>query len=115
MLWVLLPATRRNTLELARKKKLTPEIKKLLEEIEHALIRIQENVKRGGEIVGGLLKYTRKGEQGFAAVELNALIDASLEMTQFKIKMNEFTIVREIPEDCVPIKGKFYPASGSIF
>ena len=82
------------------------EWKDLLEDLEYSLSRIEENVKQGGEIVEGLLKYTRKGEEGFAAVNLDKLIKASFEMAQFKIKLNQITVIKNI-EEAPEIKGNF--------
>jgi signal transduction histidine kinase len=82
------------------------DLKEVKVDLEHALSRIQENIIQGGEIVRGLLKYTRKGDEGFSEVDLNHLLDAVMEMTQFKIKPNEMTVLREfgnIPK----IKGNF--------
>jgi len=96
-----------DTIKLKKKGKLSADMKKLLNEIEHSLERIEDNVKRGGEIVEGLLKYTRKGSEGFEAIDLNALLDASLEMVQFKININEMAIVRNFNSDVPMIKGNF--------
>ena len=56
-------------------------------ELERAFLRVQENVTQGGEIVQGLLKYTRKGDAGFTAVDVEAVFKSALEMVQFKIKI----------------------------
>jgi signal transduction histidine kinase len=77
-----------------KKEKISSDSKELLDEIQHALERIEDNVKRGGEIVEGLLKYTRKGEEGFSAVNLDQLVNASIEMVQFKIKIKEIDIIK---------------------
>ncbi|MGE0267573.1 MAG: ATP-binding protein [Candidatus Omnitrophota bacterium] len=84
-----------------------PKTKELLEEIESGLERIQQNVKHGGEIVGGLLRYTRKGEKGFAPVELSQLLKSALEMAQFKIKVNMLDIERHFDDSIPKIKGNF--------
>jgi len=96
-----------DTIKLKKKGKLSSDMKELLDAIEHSLKRIEDNVKRGGEIVEGLLKYTRKGSEGFEAINLNALLDASIEMVQFKIKINEMSIVRSFSDDIPLIKGNF--------
>lgn len=86
----------------------TPEKKQMLmDHVEHALARIEDNVKRGGEIVEGLLKYTRKGDDGFTEVDLGLLVQAALEMVQFKIKLNMITINKEYDENTPKIKGNF--------
>lgn len=96
-----------DTIKLKKKEELSPDTAGLLDEIEHSLGRIQDNVKRGGEIVEGLLKYSRKAEEGFSAVELDKLLDASLEMAQFKIKLNQFDIKRNFNHTTPKICGNF--------
>ena len=96
-----------DTLKLKRSLATSPELMEVFTDIEYALNRIQENVTQGGEVVRGLLKYTRKGEEGFSAVDLNSLVDAVIEMTQFKIKPGEMTVVRDYPVDLPKIKGNF--------
>ncbi|MDP8264698.1 MAG: ATP-binding protein [Candidatus Aceula lacicola] len=83
------------------------EIKELLSDITRALIKIQENVHQGGEIVQGLLRYTRKGEEGFGAVEFDNLVNASVEMTQFKIKKDQLAITKDYGSDVPAIYGNF--------
>jgi len=83
-------------------------MKEVMVELDRAFVRVQENVVQGGEIVQGLLRYTRKGDAGFIAVDADAVLKASLEMVQFKIKMHEFKIVREYDPANIPkIKGNF--------
>lgn len=89
--------------------------KELLGQIEHALVRIEENVKRGGEIVSGLLQYTRKGEEGFRSIDLNKLLDATFEMAQFKIKLGELTVHRRFDPDIPEIKGNFTQLQEAFF
>ncbi|MCA9409124.1 MAG: GAF domain-containing protein, partial [Candidatus Omnitrophica bacterium] len=96
-----------DTIKLKKKDDMSPETKELLNDIGHALERIEDNVKRGGEIVEGLLRYTRKGEEGFSPVDLNTLIDAALEMAQFKIKLKDMNIIRNFSLDIPKIKGNF--------
>ncbi len=90
-------------------KEISPEkMKEIMTELERAFVRVQDNVLQGGEIVQGLLKYTRKGEAGFAAVDVDAVLKAALEMVQLKIKIYELKIVREYDAATIPkIKGNF--------
>ncbi len=90
-----------------RKASATGEWQELLNDLEHSLSRIQDNVKRGGEIVGGLLKYTRKGEEGFSPVNFVKLFASSLEMAQFKIKLNEMTLIKNFDDSMPQIYGNF--------
>ena len=96
-----------DTIKLKKDVPMSDELKEMLVDIEHALARIQDNVAQGGEIVQGLLKYSRKGEEGFTEVELDHLIDASIEMTRFKIKAKELRILREYDRTLPKIKGNF--------
>jgi len=82
-------------------------IRDLLRDVTGALLKIQDNVRQGGEIVQGLLRYTRKGEEGFSPVDFDKLIDASVEMAQFKIKKDQLSIVKDYPKNIPNIQGNF--------
>jgi signal transduction histidine kinase len=84
-----------DTIKMTDTSKCTPEVKEMIDQINHALERIQTNVVQGGEVVKGILKYTRKGDEGFDALELNQIIDNTLEMVQFKVKLSELDIIRD--------------------
>lgn len=104
-----------DSIKIQRQKSIPKESEELVESLEHAFNRIQDNVKKGGDIVQGLLKYTRKGEQGFSPIDLNELIDASLEMAQFKIKLNQISIKRDFPSDLPRIQGNFTQLQEAFF
>ena len=91
------------------KSELTPDkIKEVMVELERAFVRVQENVVQGGEIVQGLLKYTRKGDAGFTAVDVPAVFKSALEMAQFKIKTDQLKIIHDYDPATIPkIKGNF--------
>lgn len=96
-----------DTIKLKKKEKLSFEDKGLLDDLEQSFERIEANVKQGGEIVGGLLKYTRKGTQGLEAVDLQKLLTASVEMAQFKINLNEFNLSSNLDEQTPKVLGNF--------
>lgn len=96
-----------DTIKLKRGAAMSDEIKGIMNDLERSLVRIQENVLQGGEIVQGLLRYTRKGDIGFAPVEIDKLVTAALEMAQFKIKTHEMKILREYDKNGPKIKGNF--------
>lgn len=83
----------------------SPEIKEMLKQINHALDRIQANVIQGGTVVKGILKYTRKGDTGLEALTLDQILDSTLEMVQYKVKLSEIDIIRSYPKDTPKIKG----------
>lgn len=94
-----------DTIKMTDTSKCTPEVKEMLEQINHALERIEANVMQGGEVVRGILKYTRKGEEKFEPITLDQILDGTLEMVQYKVKLSEVDILRNYPRDCPKIKG----------
>ncbi|MBN1913260.1 MAG: ATP-binding protein, partial [Candidatus Omnitrophica bacterium] len=81
------------------------EIKETFVQLKYALERIQANVIQGGEVVRGLLKYSRPGDSGLEPLDLNIILDRTLEMVQFKVKLSEIDIVRDYPDGLPKIKG----------
>ena len=94
-----------DTIKMTDTSQCTPEVREMIKQINYALGRIQTNVMQGAEVVKGILKYTRKGEEGFEPQSLDQIIDGTLEMVQFKVKLSEMDIVRDYPKDTPKIKG----------
>jgi len=104
-----------DTIKMTDTSKCAPEIKEMIEQINHALGRIQSNVIQGGEVVKGILKYTRKGEEGFSAITLDQVLDGTLEMVQYKVKLSEIDLVRNYPKDIPNIKGNLVQLEEAFF
>lgn len=96
-----------DTLKLGHNLPMSLEVKEMVLDLEHAFNRIESNVQQGGEIVQGLLKYTRKDDASVKDISLDQLIAAALDMTQFKIKPGEMAISHEYPPDLPKIHGNF--------
>jgi signal transduction histidine kinase len=94
-----------DTIRLTDTKNCTPEVQAMVKEINAALERIQVNVMQGGEVVKGILRYTRKGDEGLAPLTLDQIIDGTLDMVQFKVKLQDFDIVRDYLKESPKIKG----------
>ncbi|MEW6075567.1 MAG: ATP-binding protein [Candidatus Omnitrophota bacterium] len=94
-----------DTIKMTDISKCTPEVQEMVKQIQHALDRIQSNVMQGGEVVKGILKYTRKGDKAFEALALDQIIDGTLDMVQYKVKLSEIDIIRDYPKDLPKIKG----------
>ena len=94
-----------DTIKLTDTSKCTPEVKEMITQINHALERVQANVMQGSEVVKGILKYSRKGEEGFEPLSIDQILDATLEMVQYKVKLSDIDIVRNYPKDTPKIKG----------
>ncbi|MFT7538468.1 MAG: signal transduction histidine kinase, partial [Lysobacterales bacterium] len=96
-----------DTIKLKIDKIKSPEAKEVLKDLKNSLEKIEDNVRRGGEIVGGLLKYTRKGTEGYEAIDFNQLLKASIEMVGLKVKLHEFDIVKNFNGSLPKINGNF--------
>ena len=88
-----------DSLNLADIKNYPKEARELFSQLKHALERIQANVMQGKEVVGGLLKYTRKAEAGLSAVSIDEIIDGALEMVKFKVNLSEIEVLRNYPPE----------------
>lgn len=73
------------------------ETKQILNDLKNSLERIQANVLQGGEVVKGLLKYSRPGQGGFEMVSFKDVLDGAVEMVSYKIKLGEIDLIRDIP------------------
>jgi signal transduction histidine kinase len=104
-----------DTIKFTDTTKCTPEIKSMIENINRALERIQVNVIQGGEVVKGILKYSRKGDAGFEPLDLNTIIDSTLEMVQFKVKLSEIDIIRDFSKDTPKIEGNLVQLQEAFF
>jgi two-component system NtrC family sensor kinase len=97
-----------DTIKMNKNIEMSEKIKEIMNELENALGRIQENVTQGGEVVQGLLKYTRKGEEGFSPVDVDKVISSAYEMAQFKIKTYQMDLIRNFDKETLPkVKGNF--------
>jgi len=104
-----------DTIKLTDTSKCSPEIKQMIDGINYALGRIQANVLQGGDVVRGLLKYSRKGDEGLEALKLDDIINNTLEMVQFKVKLSEIDLVRDFPADLPKIKGNMTQLNEAFF
>ncbi|MCM8779488.1 MAG: ATP-binding protein [Candidatus Omnitrophica bacterium] len=78
------------------------QIKDTLSQVNHALERIQANVMQAGEIVRGLLKYSRQQDDRLEPLDLDTLISQTLEMVQFKVKLSEIDLIRNYDPALLP-------------
>jgi len=104
-----------DTIKMTDTSQCSPEVKQMIGDINHALQRIQTNVMQGGEVVKGILKYTRKGEEGLSAVNLDEILDGTIEMVQYKVKLSEIDIVRDYPKDIPKINGNLVQLQETFF
>lgn len=79
--------------------------KQVLSDLKGSLQRIEANVLQGGEVVKNLLKYSRPGESGFELVDFNDVLNGSIDMVQYKIKLKEVDLIRNIPPDLPKFHG----------
>ncbi len=93
-----------DTIKLTDTSGCTPEIQEIFRQLKAALERIQANVMQGGEVVKGILKYTRKGDEGLEPLTIDQVLDGTIDMVQFKVKLSEIDIIRDYPQDTPKIK-----------
>ncbi len=96
-----------DTIKITKDKGVPDNYKETFDDLERAFTRVQENVVQGGEIVQGLLRYTRKGDAGLAEVDFDAVLKSAFEMAQFKIKTSELKVVRDFDENLPKLKANF--------
>lgn len=96
-----------DTISIIKTKGVPDELKETFDDLERAFTRVQENVVQGGEIVQGLLRYTRKGDAGLTEVDFSDVLKSAFEMAQFKIKTSDLKVMRDFPESMPKIKGNF--------
>jgi signal transduction histidine kinase len=94
-----------DTIKLKKDLQSPAQFQEVLQELERALLKIQDNVRQGGEVVQGLLRYSRKGQDGFNEIIFDKLIDDVIEMAQFKIKKEYVSIVKDFPKDLSAFSG----------
>ncbi|MFC1755725.1 ATP-binding protein, partial [Thermoproteota archaeon] len=82
----------------------SPEVKESFRSLQHAFDRIQANVMQGGEVVKGLLRYSRPGPTGFDSVDFYQVINGALEMAQYKVRLKELDIEKIIPNTLPNLK-----------
>jgi two-component system NtrC family sensor kinase len=104
-----------DTIKLTDTTRCTPEVQEMLGSINHALERIQVNVMQGGEVVKGILKYTRRGEEGLEALQLDDVINGTLDMVQYKVKLSEIDLVRNYTPELPKIKGNMVQLQEAFF
>ena len=94
-----------DTINITDTSDFVPDQKALWEELKYAFLRIQDNVMQGAEVVKGMLKYTRKSDSGFGLVSLDEILNSTLDMVKYKIKLSEIDIIRDYPKDIPRIYG----------
>lgn len=104
-----------DTIKLTDTANCTPEVQEMVKQINYALGRIQSNVMQGAEVVKGILKYTRKGEESLEDLTLDQIIDGTLDMVQYKVKLTEIDIIRNYPKDTPKIKGNLVQLQEAFF
>ncbi len=97
-----------DTIKMVKEKGVPDNLKETFDDLERAFNRVQDNVVQGGEVVQGLLRYTRKGDEGFVAVNFEDVFKSAYEMAQFKIKTTDLKVVRMFDPLTAPkIRGNF--------
>jgi PAS domain S-box-containing protein len=78
-----------------------PEAKKEIEKIHREAVRCQK-------IVQNLLTFARRRAPERKTIDLNALVDATLELRAYQLKVDGIEVVRELDENLPPTLGDFH-------
>ena len=87
------------------KAKCDEETCQIFEDLKISLGKIQANVLQGGEVVKGLLKYSRPGQSGFEKVFFKDVMKGAVEMVGYKIKLKEIDLINKLEENLTPLNG----------
>ena len=79
----------------------------LSKDLDRGFKRILENVLQGGEVVRGLLNYSRQGKTEKEQIVIATLIDESLQMVALKVKLSDLKIIIDIPPEAAELYGNF--------
>ena len=85
------------------------ELKDYLQQIKHALTRIQENALRGGKLVNDFLNFSQPDrlQKEAKIFNLSEPLERGIEMARIKTAFAEDTIQKEIQESPLLIRGSF--------
>ncbi|MFH0753110.1 MAG: ATP-binding protein, partial [Candidatus Omnitrophota bacterium] len=83
-------------------------LSQLLGEFRKGLIRVEENVCQGSQVVRGLLDYSRSDESAQKeGVDIHKLMKASIDMVSLKVHLKDFQRQMNIPSDVPRVMGNF--------
>lgn len=92
-----------DTLSARKENFSTPALMEVAKELDNGLQRLQDNVTRGGEIVQGLLRYSRQEGEEKSPCDVNKIIDSAYEMVQLKIKKGQMVLLKDFDPAAIPM------------
>ena len=81
------------------------DVKQILADLKNSMERVEANVLQGGEVVKGLLKYSRPGDGGFDLIDFRDVLKGAIDMVQYKIKLKEIDLIQSFPDDLTKFSG----------
>lgn len=98
-----------DTLKFIDPNSCSQEAKEYLQQIKHALVRIQENALRGGKLVNDFLNFSQPDrlQKETKLFNLPEPLERGIEMVKIKTAFSQDTIQKEIPESPLLIRGSF--------
>jgi two-component system NtrC family sensor kinase len=77
----------------------TPSQQEVSPSYRSAIRRIQEGAERARKIVGGLLTFARQQEPSRERCDLNEIVQATLELRAYELRVNKVRVVTELAPD----------------
>ena len=81
------------------------EKEKIIKDVEDKLEKIKGEAFRISHIIGRIMGYVRASDKDFMPLSLKELIETTLGLVQYPIRLRKIEVVKEIPEDLPQIRG----------
>ncbi|MBA7468538.1 Adaptive-response sensory-kinase SasA [subsurface metagenome] len=81
------------------------EKEKIIKDVEDKLEKIKGEAFRISHIIGRIMGYVRASDKDFTPLSLKELIETTLGLVQYPIRLRKIEVVKEIPEDLPQIRG----------
>jgi len=81
------------------------QLRKALEECLGEFESLEEEARRGGQVVASIRKLTRPSPDGYRPISLAAAIQIGLDVVQHKVRFDELNFELSCPEDLPEVRG----------
>ena len=74
-----------------------------LPQVNHYLEMVYNETTRVSKTVSNLLAFSRKTQPEFKSVDLNALLNESLSLTEYQMRLQDIAVERQLAADLLPV------------
>ena len=101
--------------ESLKKTQLDDNQRKMVDEAENSVNRIEQNALQGGDIVRTLLRFSKPSKEGYKPLTLRQIVNNAIEVVRFGIHLDEVDLGIRIPDDLPVVKGDLNQLSDCFF